>query len=506
MITAENINQRKATADVDSWIRERIKPEQIVKYLDNGKHFIDEGLIERELAANTKPNAAKVREIMAKSLAIQTLTPAETATLLNVDDTNLLAEMEQTAAKVKTKVYDNRIVTFAPLYLGNYCVNNCVYCGFRNSNKTIKRSKLDLEQVRAETEVLAGKIGHKRLIVVYGEHPQTDVNYIAETIRTIYDVKVKTRKGIGQIRRINVNAAPMSIEELRFLKEVGLGTFQVFQETYRRDLYEKLHPQNTIKGDYLWRLYAMHRAMEAGVDDVGLGVLFGLYDWKFEVMSLLLHAIELEKKFGIGPHTISFPRLEPAENTPFVERPKYKVSDADFGKLVTVIRLAVPYTGMILTARENAKIRREILPLGCTQTDASSNIGIGGYADVNTEQQGNRQQFILGDIRSLDTVVRELAEAGYITSFCTAGYRCGRTGSKIMGLLRSGKEGCFCKLNAVITFREWLDDFATEATMQAGEKVIAEEIRQVKEKLPQIYPQFMKFYKRTTAGHRDLYF
>ena len=505
MITTENTRQH-ATSDVDSWVRERIKPEQIARYLDNGKHFLDEGLIERELAANTKLDAAKVREILAKSLAIQTLTPAETATLLNVDGPNLLAEMEQTAAKVKTKVYDNRIVTFAPLYLGNYCVNNCVYCGFRNSNKTIKRSKLDLEQVRAETEVLAGKIGHKRLIVVYGEHPQTDVNYIAETIRTIYDVKVKTRKGIGQIRRINVNAAPMSIEELRFLKEVGLGTFQVFQETYRRDLYEKLHPQNTIKGDYLWRLYAMHRAMEAGVDDVGLGVLFGLYDWKFEVMSLLLHAIELEKKFGIGPHTISFPRLEPAENTPFVERPKYKVSDADFGKLVTVIRLAVPYTGMILTARENAKIRREILPLGCTQTDASSNIGIGGYADVNTEQQGNRQQFILGDIRSLDTVVRELAEAGYITSFCTAGYRCGRTGSKIMGLLRSGKEGCFCKLNAVITFREWLDDFATEATMQAGEKVIAEEIRQVKEKLPQIYPQFMKFYKRTTAGHRDLYF
>ncbi|MGD0573325.1 MAG: [FeFe] hydrogenase H-cluster radical SAM maturase HydG [Sedimentisphaerales bacterium] len=506
MITAENIEQRKATADVNSWIRERIKPEQIAKYLDNEKHFIDEGLIESQLAANTKPDAAKVREILAKSMAIQTLTPAQTATLLNVDDPNLLAEMEQTAAKVKTKVYDNRIVTFAPLYLGNYCVNNCVYCGFRNSNKTIKRSKLDIKQVRAETEVLAGKIGHKRLIVVYGEHPQTDVNYIAETIRTIYDVKVKTRKGIGQIRRINVNAAPMSIEELRLLKEVGLGTFQVFQETYRRDLYEKLHPQNTIKGDYLWRLYAMHRAMEAGVDDVGLGVLFGLYDWKFEVMAILLHAIELENKFGIGPHTISFPRLEPAENTPFVEKPKYKVSDADFRKLVTVIRLAVPYTGMILTARENAKIRREILPLGCTQTDASSNIGIGGYADVNTEQHGNRQQFILGDIRSLDTVVRELAEAGYITSFCTAGYRCGRTGSKIMGLLRSGKEGCFCKLNAVITFREWLDDFATEATKQAGEKVIAEEIRQVKEKQLKVFPQFMKFYERTTAGHRDLYF
>jgi len=293
---------------------------------------------------------------------------------------------------------------------------------------------------------------------------------------------------------------------LRLLKDVGIGTFQVFQETYRRDLYEKLHPRNTIKGDYLWRLYAMHRSLEAGVDDVGLGVLFGLYDWKFEVMALLLHAIELERKFGIGPHTISFPRLEPADNTPFTDNPKYKVSDSDFRKLVTVIRLAVPYTGMILTARENAEMRRQILPLGCTQTDASSCIGIGGYADMGETQQGDRQQFILGDIRSLDTVVRELAEAGSITSFCTAGYRCGRTGTKIMDLLRSGKEGCFCKLNAVITFREWLDDFATDETIAAGEKVIAEEIRQVKEKLPQVYPQFINYYEKTKAGNRDLYF
>jgi 2-iminoacetate synthase len=506
MITAKSKNEHTAAMDVERWISERIKPEQITKYLDDGRHFIDEGLIEKELAANSRPDTARIRDILQKSLAVQTLTPAETAALISVEDPQLIAEMEETAAKVKTKVYDNRIVTFAPLYLGNFCVNNCVYCGFRCSNKTIKRSKLTLEQVKAETEVLAGKIGHKRLIVVYGEHPQTDINYIAETIRTIYNVRVKTRKGTGQIRRVNVNAAPMSIEELRYLKEVGLGTFQVFQETYHRRTYDRLHPPNTIKGNYLWRLYAMHRSMEEGVDDVGLGVLFGLYDWKFEVMSLLLHAIELERKFGIGPHTISFPRLEPADNTPFTDNPEYKVSDADFRKLVAVIRLAVPYTGMILTARENADMRRTILPLGCTQTDASSCIGIGGYADTNTEQQGHRQQFILGDTRALDTVVRELAEAGYITSFCTAGYRCGRTGTKIMGLLRSGREGCFCKLNAVITFREWLDDFATEPTIAAGEKVIVEEIRQIKERMPQIYPQFMKMYEKTAEGQRDLYF
>jgi len=506
MATAERIKLNNNETDLNRWIRERIKPQQISRYLEDGRWFIDDELIERELAANQKPDSGQVRDILQKSLSVQTLTPAETAVLLNVTEPQLIGEMEDAAAKVKKKVYDNRIVTFAPLYMGNLCVNDCLYCGFRKSNKTAKRIKLNIEQIKNEVETLAGRIGHKRLIVVYGEHPMTDTDYIANTIKAIYDVKVKTHKGIGQIRRVNVNAAPMSIEDLRILKEVGLGTFQVFQETYHRGTYESLHPKDTIKGDYLWRLYSMHRAMEAGVDDVGLGVLFGLYDWKYEVMALLLHAIELENKFGIGPHTISFPRLEPAENTPFTDNPKYQVSDQDFRKLVTVIRLAVPYTGMILTARENAKIRREILPLGCTQTDASSRIGIGSYADSGENQQGDRQQFILGDTRSLDTVVRELAQAGYITSFCTAGYRCGRTGTKIMDLLRSGKEGCFCKLNAVITFREWLDDFASPETIEAGEKVITEEIKQIKQRLPEIYGQFIKFYKKTAIGSRDLYF
>jgi len=393
------------------------------------------------------------------------------------------------------------------LYLGNLCVNNCAYCGFRSSNRSEHRRVLTLDEVRREIEVLAGQIGHKRLIVVYGEHPATDVHYIASTLQAIADVKVKTRRGWGQIRRCNVNAAPMSVEELTMLNEVGIGTFQVFQETYHRPTYERLHPQNTIKGNYLWRLYAMHRAMEAGIDDVGIAPLFGLYDGRFEVMALLYHAIELEKKFGIGPHTISFPRIEPAHNTPLTQNPGYAVGDEEFKKLVTVIRLAVPYTGMILTAREDAQLRREVLPLGCTQTDASSRIGIGGYADPADEnQQGDGQQFLLGDTRSLDTVVRELAEAGCITSFCTAGYRCGRTGQKIMGLLRSGKEGQFCKLNAVITFREWLDDFGSPETIAVGEKVIAQEIEQVREKMPEIFDQFMRYYEKTQAGDRDLYF
>jgi 2-iminoacetate synthase len=497
----------KPTANRVQWIQERIRPEQIEKYLDNGRCFIDEAAIQRDLAVNTPSDAKRVRDILAKSLAIETLTPDETACLLHVEDPQLLGEMREAAGQVKTKVYDNRIVTFAPLYLSNLCVNDCLYCGFRCSNRTEKRRILSLADVQRETEILAGTIGHKRLIVVYGEHPKSGVDYIAATLQAIGGVKVRTRRGWGQIRRCNVNAAPMSIEELRVLNEAGIGTFQVFQETYHRPTYERLHPKQTIKGHYLWRLYCMHRAMEAGIDDVGIGPLFGLYDWKFEVMGLLYHAIELEKKFGIGPHTISFPRIEPAHNTPLAQNPEHKVNDEAFKRLVTVIRLAVPYTGMILTARENAQLRHEVLPLGCTQTDASTRIGVGSYADRgNEDQQGDRQQFMLGDTRSLDTVVRELAEAGYITSFCTAGYRCGRTGQKIMGLLRTGAEGRFCKLNAVLTFKEWLDDFGSDETIAVGEKVIAKEIEQIKRQMPEVSKTFMDFYEKIKAGDRDLYF
>ncbi len=467
--------------------------------------FVDEAGINNSLKQNQNPDSNKIDEILHKSLSIETLTPDETACLLNVKDSQTWEKMAQTALEVKKKVYDNRIVTFAPLYLSNHCINDCLYCGFRRSNKDIQRTDLSIEQVKKEIEVLAGEIGHKRLIVVYGEHPKSSVDYIASTIEAIYQVRAKTKNGIAQIRRSNVNAAPMTVDDLKTLKKVGIGTFQVFQETYHRNTYEKIHPQNTIKGNYLWRLYAMHRAMEAGCDDVGIGALFGLYDWKFEVMGLLYHAIELENKFGVGPHTISFPRLEPAVNTPFATNSSYRVSDEDFRKIVTVIRLAVPYTGMILTARENAEIRKSILPLGCTQTDASSKIGIGTYSE-NLLQPQRKEQFTLGDTRSLDNVVRELAENGYITSFCTAGYRCGRTGDKIMDLLKCGKEGHFCKLNAVITFREWLDDFASEQTKAAGEKVIEKEILEIEKQMPGLYPKLLDAYNKTKAGLRDIYF
>ncbi|MCK4533740.1 [FeFe] hydrogenase H-cluster radical SAM maturase HydG, partial [bacterium] len=454
----------KTLVDYQEWIQNKIKKDEYEKYLNDGKDFINEEEIVEKLRTEKKSDAKKIRDILQKSLAVQTLTPEETACLLNVEDKELWQEMQDVASRVKKKVYDNRIVTFAPLYLSNLCVNNCLYCAFRKDNIAVKRRKLNLEEVKKETQVLTGKIGHKRLIVVYGEHPETDIDYMMETIKAIYSVKEKTKSGWGQIRRVNVNAAPLSIEKLKKLKKAGLGTFQVFQETYHHQTYRKVHPAGTIKGDYNWRIYCMHRAMEAGIDDVGIGVLFGLYDWRFEAMGLLYHARELERRFGIGPHTISFPRLQPAANTPFIQEAKYKVSDQDFKKLIAVIRLSVPYTGMILTAREPANIRRETIAIGTTQTDASTRIGIGAYSDRYNQQEAERQQFLLGDTRSLDEVIKALAGMGYITSFCTAGYRCGRTGKKIMELLKSGQEGQFCKLNAILTFREWLDDFASQKT------------------------------------------
>ncbi len=488
-----------------SWAQARIKPEEIEKYLVDGKDFIDDALIERQLKENVNPDPARVREIIAKSLRVESLSTEETACLLNVEDPQLLAEMKEAALKLKKKVYDNRIVTFAPLYMGNFCVNNCAYCGFKTDNREAQRKVLSMDEIRKEVEVLAGDIGHKRLIVVYGEHPSNDVDYIVDSIRTIYDVKIKVKNGVGNIRRVNVNAPPFCVDDLRKLHEVGIGTYQVFQETYHHDTYTKVHPASTIKGDYRWRLYCMHRALEAGIDDVGIGALFGLYDWKFEVMGLVSHALELENKCGIGPHTVSFPRLEPALGSPLKDYDKYLVNDEDFMKIILVVRLAVPYTGLILTARETAQIRHEAIQLGVTQTDASTRIGIGGYSEGRDGQQEDKQQFMLGDTRSLDEVIREFAEMGYITSFCTAGYRCGRTGKCIMDLLRDGTEGKFCKLNAVLTFREWLDDFASEETKKIAEPVLKREIEEIRTQMPKIYPKFKEYYDRVEKGERDLY-
>ncbi|MFH1744695.1 MAG: [FeFe] hydrogenase H-cluster radical SAM maturase HydG [bacterium] len=478
---------------------------------NQAEDFIDDEKIWSQLKMHQNPLNSEVRRIIQKSLNIQTLQPEEVAILLNVQDEKLWQEMKFAAKEIKKKVYDNRIVTFAPLYCSNYCLNSCLYCGFRKENSEEERRRLTIDEVKKEAEILVGQIGHKRLIVVYGESPLSNADYIAETIKAIYQIEIKKEKGINRVRRVNVNAAPMSVEDLKKIKEAGIGTYQVFQETYHHKTYAKVHPKGSRKSDYQWRLNCMHRALEAGIDDVAIGALFGLYDWRFEVMGLQYHTIELEKRFnGIGPHTISFPRLQLAQNAPLIQETEYKVSDEDFLKLITVIRLAVPYTGMIITAREPKEIREKAIDLGCTQTDASTKIGIGAYLENDNNQKLEKQQFLLRNTESLDDLVRDLAEKGIITSFCTAGYRCGRTGEKIMGLLRCGKEAVFCKINAILTFREWLDDFASEETKKIAENVIKKEIEEIKNKTPEIYPQNLTalledYYKKICAGERDLY-
>ena len=483
---------------LSGWINHVIKTDEDTRYLDGGSDFIDDEAIENLIAKHRNPDKRRIRDIVDKSLSLHRLEPDETAALLNVEDETLWEEMFSAAGEVKNRVYGPRIVTFAPLYLSNLCVNSCLYCGFRKENTTEKRRRLTLDEVRAETEALVS-MGHKRLIVVYGEHPSSGIDYMAETIQTIYDVKV----GNGEIRRVNINAPPLSVEHYRRLQEIGIGTYQVFQETYHHPTYREVHPRG-IKADYRWRLYALHRAQEAGIDDVAIGALFGLYDWRFEVLGLLYHAIDLEEKFdGVGPHTISFPRLEPAPNSPLSTKSPYRVSDRDFIRLVTVLRLSVPYTGLIVTAREPAHIRRQCIRIGCTQTDASSRIGIGSYNEKYTHQEAERQQFLLGDTRSLDEVIRELAGMGFLTSFCTAGYRCGRTGSYFMDIAKKGKVHQFCVPNAILTFKEYLADYASEETRRIGEKLIEKRIQDVPTSIQKALRDRLKDIEN---GQRDLRF
>ncbi len=497
--------------NVKDWCDSVIKQDEIDKFLLEGKDFIDEDKIWKQIDDGANPSEEEILAIIDKSLSIQTLTPNETAKLINLKDEKLWKKIYKAAGEIKRKVYDNRVVFFAPLYAANLCVNNCAYCGFRSDNCQETRKILTMDEVKNETAAVVDE-GHKRLILVFGEHPKSDINYIVDTVKTIYSVKRKTPKGNGEnaIRRVNINAAPMCIADLKKLKASGIGTYQVFQETYHKETYAKLHPANTIKGNYRWRLYAMHRAMDAGIDDMAIGALFGLYDWRFEVMGLVYHALDLERQTGIGPHTISFPRLKEALGAEMSKNSKYLVSDEDFKKIVAILRLSVPYTGMIVTAREPEHIRKEMIQIGCTQTDASSKIGVGAYsASQLQEENPDKVQFTLGDQASLDYTVGEYAKMGYISSFCTAGYRCGRTGDKIMGLLRSCTEGKFCKLNAVLTFREFLDDYASEETKKAGEAVIAKEIEEIK-KTPffqehNLLELFLKNYEETAKGNRDIY-
>lgn len=464
---------------------------------DGATDFIRDAELETVLAC-AQPEPARVREIIAKSLSKQALSLAETATLLKADDPDLTEEIFAAARQLKRDVYGNRIVLFAPLYIGNLCSNDCQYCAFRRSNPDAVRRTLSPDEIRAQVAAMQNR-GHKRLIVVFGEHARYNAELIADTVRLIYTVKV----GHGEIRRVNVNAAPFDIEGFRTIKAAHIGTFQIFQETYHHETYRRYHPLNTRKGDYLWRLDALSRAQEAGIDDVGIGVLFGLYDWRFEVLGLVAHALHLQQRYGVGPHTISFPRLRPAQGV--MHQDQYLVSDQDFKRLIAILRLAVPYTGLILTAREEPALRREVLGFGVSQIDAGSRIEVGGYTEAGDAQVMEREQFELGDIRPLDTVMRELLEDGYVPSFCTSCYRLGRTGEHFMEFAIPGFIKRFCTPNALTTLLEYLVDYATPQTRAAGEKLIAAELEKMEEgPLKRELLDRLRRIRETEA--RDLYF
>lgn len=495
------------TANVQEWAANRVKENEIKPFLDGDRDFIAaEGIYER-LNRAAEPEARQVEDILAKSLELQTLEMDELALLIRADTPDLNARMAETADRVKSRVYGNRIVVFAPLYLANQCVNACVYCGFRNTNQAIERVVLNQEEIRREGEVLAGT-GHRRVTVVLGEHPDTDLDYLIQSLQTLYGVKIRTKTGrTANIRRISVTVPPFNMEELARLKDAEIGAYQVFQETYHRPTYDRLHPRSTPKHDYRWRLYAHHRALASGLQDVGLGALFGLYDWRFEVMGLLAHVRELERRFKTGPHNISVPRLEPALNTPFSDHSRYKLSDAAFKRVLTLLRLAVPYSGLLVTARESAALRNEALELGATQMDASSRCGVGAYANPPQPGEGDkRQQFRLADDRSLPQFIAALLEKGRLPSFCTAGFRCGRTGQCFTERRQFGLEGPFCGLNAVLTFREWVDDFAPAELRAPAAGAIGQEIQRIQDHMPQFYPVFKSVYDRLQNGEGDLYF
>jgi len=464
---------------------------------DGATDFICDAELEN-LLARVQPDPAQVRDIIAKSLSKKALSLTETATLLKADDPDLTEEIFAAARQLKRDVYGNRIVLFAPLYIGNLCSNDCQYCAFRRSNRDAVRRTLSPEEIRAQVAAMQNR-GHKRLIVVFGEHPHYDAQFIADTVRLVYTVKV----GHGEIRRVNVNAAPFDIEGFRTIKAAHIGTFQIFQETYHHETYRRYHPANTRKGDYLWRLNALSRAQEAGIDDVGIGVLFGLYDWRFEVLGLVAHALHLQQRYGVGPHTISFPRLRPALGV--MHQDEYLVNDHDFKRLIAILRLAVPYTGLILTAREEPALRREVLGFGVSQIDAGSRIELAGYTEAGDAQVMEREQFELGDIRPLDTVMRELLEDGYVPSFCTSCYRLGRTGEHFMEFAIPGFIKRFCTPNALTTLLEYLVDYATPQTRAAGEKLIAAELEKMEEgPLKRELLDRLRRIRETEA--RDLYF
>ncbi len=462
------------------------------------EEFICHEEVEASLAYadENKDNIPLLRQILEKAKLRKGLDHREASVLLACENEEILQEVYTLAEQIKKDFYGNRIVMFAPLYLSNYCVNGCVYCPYHLKNKHIPRKKLSQEEVRAEVIALQD-MGHKRLAIEAGEDPVNNpIEYILECIDTIYSIKHKN----GAIRRVNVNIAATTVENYRKLKEAGIGTYILFQETYHKESYEKLHPTGP-KHDYAYHTEAMDRAMEGGIDDVGLGVLYGLELYRYEFAALLMHAEHLEAVHGVGPHTISMPRIKHADD---IDPSAFdnSISDDIFAKLCALVRISVPYTGMIISTRENQEVRERLLRLGISQISGASRTSVGGYTEE--VRPTDTEQFDVSDQRTLDEVVRWLMEKGFIPSFCTACYREGRTGDRFMSLCKSGQIQNCCHPNALMTLKEFLEDYASPETQEIGNALIERELPNIpKEKVRQIAADYIREIKN---GKRDFRF
>ncbi|GFI08812.1 MAG: [FeFe] hydrogenase H-cluster radical SAM maturase HydG [Lachnospiraceae bacterium] len=449
-----------------------------------------------QYARENQKNRELIEGLLKKAEECRGLSHREALVLLECGEPDLTERMFGLARDIKQRFYGNRIVMFAPLYLSNYCVNGCTYCPYHFKNKHIARKKLSQEEIRREVIALQD-MGHKRLALEAGEDPVNNpIEYVLESIRTIYGIQHKN----GAIRRVNVNIAATTVENYRKLKEAGIGTYILFQETYHKENYEKLHPTGP-KHDYAWHTEAMDRAMEGGIDDVGIGVLFGLHHYRYDFTGLLMHAEHLEAAFGVGPHTISVPRIRNGDD---IDASAFEdaISDELFARIAAVIRIAVPYTGMIISTRESKATREKVLELGVSQISGGSRTSVGGYAKEEAKEE-NSAQFDVSDTRTLDQVVNWLLDLGMIPSFCTACYREGRTGDRFMKLVKSGQIANCCQPNALMTLKEYLTDYASEDTRKKGEALIARELKRItSDKIRQRTEQNLKEIEHGTRDFR----
>ena len=450
-----------------------------------------------DYARANSDNSELIENILAKAALAKGLTHREAALLLECNNPSVTERIYSLANEIKHRFYGNRIVMFAPLYLSNYCVNGCVYCPYHAKNRNIRRKKLTQEEIRAEVIALQN-MGHKRLALEAGEHPlKNPIEYILESINTIYSIKHKN----GAIRRVNVNIAATTVENYRRLRNAGIGTYILFQETYNKENYEALHPTGP-KSDYAWHTEAMDRAMQGGIDDVGIGVLFGLETYRYDFVGLLMHAEHLEAAYGVGPHTISVPRLCQADDVDTADF-KNAVPDDIFYKIVALIRIAVPYTGMIISTRESQKSRERLLELGISQISGGSRTSVGGYVHEETPEE-NSSQFDIADHRSLDEVVEWLLDLNHIPSFCTACYREGRTGDRFMTLLKNGQISNCCLPNALITLKEYIRDYASPATREKGEAMIKKLLADIPNE--RVRGKAVEYLAKIDKGERDFRF